>query len=209
MIAIIDYGMGNVRSVFNAMEYLDYDSIISSDYSDIEHCSHIILPGVGAFAEAMKNIRKRSLDKILEQEVLYKGKPFLGICLGMQLLASSSEEFGVHDGLGWFKGQVLKLKAEEDGLKMPHIGWNDIKICKEHPIFKGLNQDTATFYFVHSFHLNCKDENEQLAYCEYGEKFTAAIFRDNIVATQFHPEKSQDNGLLLLNNFVCWRRADA
>jgi len=204
MIAIIDYGMGNVRSIINALQFIGCEVVITSDFKEIDAASHIILPGVGAFGDAMNNIVRCGLDEILENQVLKKGKPFLGICLGLQLLAKTSEEHGLHKGLGYFDAEVKKFKFDKIKLHVPHIGWNDVCPQKNHFIFRKLNQDENIFYFVHSYHIVCNQEQDILATCDYGISFIAAIARDNIVATQFHPEKSQDNGIQILKNFVKW-----
>ena len=204
MIAVIDYGMGNVRSIINALRYIGTDAVVTSDVQCINDASHLILPGVGAFGDAMENIIKGGLDRILEDQVLKKGKPFLGICLGLQLLAESSEEHGYHEGLGHFDAKVIRFKFSDVKLNIPHMGWNDIYPQRDHFLFKGLKSDQFTFYFVHSFHIACKEPKDILATCDYGISFTAAVARDNIVATQFHPEKSQDNGIQILRNFVNW-----
>lgn len=204
MIAIIDYGMGNKHSVYNALKYIGVDSFISQNADEISQAERIILPGVGAFGAAMENLRQFSLVDILHEEVLVKGKPFLGICLGMQLLAETGTEKGLFQGLGWIAGEVLKLQPESDGYKLPHVGWNDINIKQDSALFKGLKKERA-FYFVHSYAMHLKDYQDLAAESEYGVKFTAAIQKDNIFATQFHPEKSQKNGLTVLENFVDWR----
>lgn len=204
MIAIIDYGMGNLRSVFNALTYLGQDVVITSQPYKIRDSSHIILPGVGAFGKAMANLEERGLIGILNQEVLKHGKPFLGICLGLQLLAKCSYEHGFHSGLGWFEGEVNRFKFNGNDLKFPHIGWNNIMLKIEHPFFARLQDGQLTFYFVHSYHITCDKPDNIAATCEYGYEFTAVIAKENIIATQFHPEKSQDSGIQLLENFVRW-----
>ncbi len=205
MIAIIDYGMGNVRSVYNTIEYIGEEAIITSDPSEINDASHIILPGVGAFGDAMTNLAKRDLIDVLRQQVFEKGKPFLGICLGLQLLAKFGHEHGFHNGLGWLDAEVIKFKLEGTSLKIPHMGWNDIKLMVDHPLFSGLNEDQTAFYFVHSYHIVCSNEKNVVAVCNYGYDFAAAVYEDNFIATQFHPEKSQENGIQVMENFVNWR----
>lgn len=205
MIAVIDYGMGNVRSMVNALEYIGEDAVVTADARIIDGASHLILPGVGAFGDAMANIVNRGLDEILRVQVFQKGKPFLGVCLGLQLLAKSSEEHGDHKGLGWFDAEIVKFKFEGIQMKIPHMGWNDIVPQKQHFLFSKLTGSQLTFYFVHSYHIVCHEKQDIAATCEYGITFTAAIARDNIVATQFHPEKSQDNGIQILKNFVAWK----
>lgn len=204
MIAIIDYGMGNVRSVFNALDYIGEEAVITAAPEVIDNASRLILPGVGAFGDAMKNLAARGLIEVLHRQVFEKGKPFLGICLGQQLLAKSSTEHGYHTGLGWFDAHVVKFNVSSSGLKVPHMGWNEIAPQVDHPLFSDLLENQLTFYFVHSFHMVCNNPANVAAICEYGYPFAAAIFRDNIFATQFHPEKSQDNGIQILENFVVW-----
>ncbi len=203
MIGVVNYGMGNIKSMVNAIEYLGYEAIVTDRGGELSDCSHIILPGVGAFGDAVGNLRKSGLDKHLEDLVLEKKKPFLGVCLGLQLLAKTSSEHGSHKGLGWIDGEVHGLKSSRE-IKVPHVGWNSIKVVKEHPVFKDIKDAYAIFYFVHSFHMICNDKNDVCAVCAYGQEFPAAIVKDNIVATQFHPEKSQDNGLMLIKNFLEW-----
>lgn len=198
-VVIIDYGMGNVGSVQNAVASLGYPVKISCDASDIESASHIILPGVGAFGDGMNNLHNFGLVDILYQAVVVKKIPFLGICLGMQLLADKGYEFGEHAGLGWVHGEVKKLIAPN--LPLPHVGWDDIVV--EHPeqniLFAQL-PDT-NFYFLHSFHFNGVESSLITSTCEYGQKFVASFRQENIFAVQFHPEKSQVSGLHVLKNF--------
>lgn len=203
MIAIIDYGMGNIRSLENAIEYVGYEPIITSDAEEILNSDKIILPGVGAFGDAMEAIRTNRLYEILHQEVIVNKKPMLGICLGLQLLAKTSNEHGNHEGFGWLDAHVMNFDAEM-GLNIPHIGWNDIHILNSDPLFHGLKNSEKDFYFVHSYYVGCNDSSDVLATCNYGIDFVAAIKKDNIVATQFHPEKSQDNGIQVLENFLNW-----
>lgn len=204
MIAIVDYGMGNVRSIYNALQYLGQDPCITANPGVIDSATHLILPGVGAFGDAVKNLEKRNLTELLNYQVIEKGKPFLGICLGLQLLAKSSQEHGFHIGLGWFDADVVRFQFKEKELKVPHMGWNDITPEVEHPLFENLREGQFSFYFVHSYYISCNQPVNIAASCEYGIKFTAAIYRDNIFATQFHPEKSQDNGIQILENFINW-----
>lgn len=204
MIAIVDYGMGNVRSIYNALQYLGQDPCITANPKEIDNATHLILPGVGAFGDAVKNLEKGNLTELLNYQVIKKGKPFLGICLGLQMLAKSSQEHGFHIGLGWFDAEVVRFQFKEKELKVPHMGWNDITTEVEHPLFENLSEGQFSFYFVHSYYILCNQPENIAASCEYGIKFTAAIYRDNIFATQFHPEKSQDNGVQLLENFINW-----
>ncbi len=205
MIAIVDYGMGNVRSVHNALDFLGEDAVITADPDKISDASRLILPGVGAFGDAMANLESRGLVDVLRREVLDKGKPFLGICLGMQLLAKSSTEHGYCGGLGWFDAEVVRFDLSNSGLKVPHMGWNNIIPHVNHTLLANLRSDQFVFYFVHSYHVVCKDSKNAGASCQHGYPFTAAIYRDNLFATQFHPEKSQDNGLQILTNFAAWK----
>ena len=204
MIAIVDYGMGNVRSVCNALDFLGEEAVITADRQALARADRLILPGVGAFGDAMRQLRERQLVDALTREVREQGKPLLGICLGMQLLARCSSEHGDHDGLGWIDADVRRLALPDDTLKVPHVGWNDVTPTTCHPLFFGLKRGEFCFYFVHSFHVVCDGPAAVAATCDYGETFTAAVCRDNIFATQFHPEKSQDNGLQLLKNFASW-----
>jgi glutamine amidotransferase len=203
MIAVIDYGMGNLQSVCGALEHIGADAVITADPATIAASTRVVLPGVGAFGDAMINLARRGLIDTLRCEVLEKRKPFLGICLGMQLLADSSIEHGFHHGLGWIRGRVKRFEAV-DGLKIPHIGWNDVQREPALPLYANLKDEHLTFYFVHSYHFVCDDPRVAVSSCEYGVPFAAALCSGNICATQFHPEKSQDNGLQLLENFVTW-----
>ena len=207
MIAIVDYGMGNVQSVRNAFSMIGADAEITSDASRIAGASHVVLPGVGAFGDAMANLRERNLVGPLNTAVLEQRRPFLGICLGMQLLARTSAEHGQHDGLGWFDAAVERFDfpPTEHRLKVPHMGWNDVRWRRPHPVFAGLKPAEGVFYFVHSFHMRCHREPDVTAVANHGGDFVAAVAHDNIVATQFHPEKSQDSGLHVLQNFVAWQ----
>ena len=202
MIAVIDYGMGNLRSVANALGYLGADAAIVGEPAQLADAERIILPGVGAFRDCIANLRSRGFVDALEDEVRRKGKPFLGICLGLQALARRSFEDGEHQGLGWFDADVVKLVSTDRGLRVPQIGWNSVNATPESPLFRGVPAG-ADFYFVHSYHMNCTDLDLD-AWCDYGGRVTAAVRKGNIVATQFHPEKSQDFGLKVLENFLGW-----
>ena len=199
MISIIDYGMGNVGSVKNAVEYLGYDVVIPKTKEDFEKSSHIILPGVGSFADGMKNLSQAGYIEILNEEVLTKKKPFLGLCLGLQILADIGEEGGLTKGLGWIKGKVSRFKIEKS-YKIPHIGWNDVTIKKNSILFNGIEK--PIFYFVHSFHFTPDDKSVISAEAEYGEKFVAGVEKNNIFGLQFHTEKSQQEGINTLDNFL-------
>lgn len=199
---MIDYGMGNVRSIKNALSHIgDFQVDVTYDLDIISRADCIILPGVGAYPDAMKNLRERNLIGILNEQVLDKKKPLLGICLGMQLLFMSSIEGGRNSGLGWIPGTVEYMELD-DGYRVPHIGWNDLRLREPSPIFETLGED-KNFYFVHSYHAVCPDDYV-IASFEYGKEFTAAVQYENIVGTQFHPEKSQQNGMKVLKRFVGW-----
>jgi glutamine amidotransferase len=204
MVVIVDYGLGNLFSVAKAFEMIGAPVKISGEAEDIQHADHIVLPGIGAFGDGMNFLRAKGLDQVLTEQVMGNKKPFLGICLGLQLLAEIGEEFGEHKGFGWIKGKVRKLDVEKLGLKIPHIGWNELQIVRPSPLLAGI-PSSADFYFVHSYQLDCGDTEDLVASATYGERITAVIQHGNIFATQFHPEKSQDNGLKLLENFVCWK----
>lgn len=197
-VCILDYGSGNVRSVFNIFKKLLDDVLISNKQEDIKKSTHLILPGVGAFGASMEKIQKLIPLKIVEDCVFVDRKPFLGICVGMQVLADIGYEFGEHKGLGWISGNVRKLEAGQ--LPLPHIGWNDIKVLKSSPIAEGLKQND--FYFIHSFVFEAKDKENIIGVANYGEEFVAIVSKDNIYGVQFHPEKSQKSGMRLLNNFL-------
>jgi glutamine amidotransferase len=201
MIAIVDYGMGNVRSLLNAFEFIGEDAEISSDPDILISADRIVLPGVGAFGDAMKAIRDRDLQPTLDHIALKLKKPVLGICLGMQLFAKSSAEHGAHAGLGWLDADILPLEVQAPA-KVPHVGWNAVSFEPDDWLFKGLPSGESDYYFVHSFHMVCRQPNDLIATTDHGGQVTAAVRRDNLVATQFHPEKSQDNGLKLLQNWL-------
>ena len=200
-VTVIDYNMGNVRSVMKAFEMLTDEVVVSNKPQDIKKADHLVLPGVGAFADGMKNLQKLKLISLLKQEVVQNKKPTLAICLGMQLLAKSSQEFGLHKGLGWIDAEVKFFHFKDKAFKIPHVGWNNIKIKKENPLLAGIKQD-SDFYFVHSYHLDCDSDDLIIATCEYGYEFPATLQKENIFATQFHPEKSQTFGLKILKNFL-------
>lgn len=199
LVCLLDYGSGNVRSVYNVLKHLGHNVVISSDEKVIKNSSHIILPGVGSFATAMKKINENLPIECLENEVVTKGKPFLGICVGMQVLADKGYEFEDCKGLGWISGSVRKLSS--GNLSLPHVGWNDFLIETPDPIFNKL-KEYRDFYYVHSYCFDAFCKEDVLAFTDYGEKFSAVVCKDNIYGFQFHPEKSQRAGQLLLNNFV-------
>lgn len=204
-VVIIDYGSGNLQSVFNALEMVKTPSHtiqISNNPEDLKSATHIILPGVGAFGDCISNLKAiKGMVEELQIQILKNKKPFLGICVGMQLLADFGFEYGKHSGLGFISGNVIEIDNQNNSLKVPHIGWNNISIHKHHPILDGI-QDGEHFYFVHSFHFVPKNQSNIIATVNYGSDLTAIISKDNIVATQFHPEKSADAGLRILKNFI-------
>lgn len=197
MIVIVDYGMGNLRSVEKGFLKVGVDAKIVSDPKSVDNASGIVLPGVGAFRDCVKNLTDANLTGAIIRAV-QKGKPFLGICLGLQVLFSESEEFGVCRGLDVFRGKVVRFP--ESGLKVPHMGWNNVKILRRPPIFNGV-ADESYFYFVHSFYVAPQDRDIVATTTEYGAEFTSMVWKDNIFATQFHPEKSQETGLKILKGF--------
>ena len=196
MIAVIDYGMGNLRSVQKAFEYIGQSAKITDKAVDLVDASHIVLPGVGAFKDAMASLTKSGLVDTLKKEIA-KGKPFLGICLGMQMLFDKSYEDGEYEGLGLIKGQVVKF---DTNLKVPHIGWNELRLKKRTPLFDGV--DDMNFYFVHSYHASGCNKEDVETTCVYDYEFVASVNKDNVWGAQFHPEKSGDTGLKLLANFA-------
>lgn len=199
MIAIIDYGMGNLRSVQKAFEYLGEKAVITDDPAQITAASHVVLPGVGAFCDAMQRLRDTGLDRSV-MEAAAAGKPLLGICLGMQMMFEHSEENGFYDGLGLFPGTITRF--EDVGLKIPHMGWNtlDTRAC---PLFDA--DEHPCVYFVHSYCMADVDDSFTAATCTYGQTFTAAVCRGNVMATQFHPEKSGAAGLAMLRRFAAMK----
>lgn len=203
MIAIIDYGMGNLRSVAKAFERIGAEAKATRDPKEIRGASHVVLPGVGAFRHCMQNLTDYGLVEPVIKSI-ESGKPFLGICVGLQLLFEEGIEFGTHKGLGVIKGKVIRFPAgmEFDGadLKVPHMGWNNIRMEKPSPLLAGI-PDKSFFYFVHSYYVVPEDASVALTTTDYGITFTSSIARDNIVACQFHPEKSQRLGLRVLKNF--------
>ena len=203
MIAIVDYGMGNVRSLSNAFEYLGEEVIVTDDPLVMDDAARIVLPGVGAFGDAMQAMHQRGVVTPLNRQVLGLRKPLLGVCLGMQLVAKESVEHGHHQGLGWVDARIGRLTPAAP-LKVPHVGWNSLNFPAEDWLFDGIRQKEANFYFVHSYHMVCADPQDRIATTDYGGDVTAVVRRDNIVVMQFHPEKSQDNGLRLLQNWVNW-----
>lgn len=198
MIAIIDYGAGNIASVIKAFDFLGAETILTSDKDEIMNADAAVLPGVGSFGDAMDNIRERELEDVIKN-FANSGKPFLGICLGLQLLFESSEESPGAVGLGILKGKIVKIPTD-NGLKVPHIGWNSLELANKSELFNGLNSNSYV-YFVHSYYLKA-EEDIVTAKADYGVEIHAAVQKDNVCATQFHPEKSGKIGLSMLENFV-------
>jgi glutamine amidotransferase len=199
-VGIVDYGLGNLRSVSGAVERLGHEPVVTSDPSELEHADKLILPGVGAFGDGMRNLRERGLVEPLNELVLSDERPIIGLCLGAQLLGKGSEEFGEHEGLGWLDVAARRIPAG-NGLRVPHVGWNELRQVRESALFAGI-EDGALFYYVHSFHLVAGDAELVKGETDYGGRLTAVVGRDNIFGTQFHPEKSQRDGLRLLGNFL-------
>lgn len=217
-VVIIDYGSGNLRSAEKAVERvarergLSVDICVSSQAEDVLQGDHIILPGVGAFGDCMAGLGALpGMVEALEETILKKGRPFLGICVGMQLMAEQGYEHGIHQGLGWIDGAIRPITASDDmSLKIPHMGWNQLKMKPSHnsqtshPVLKGINPGDHV-YFVHSFHFVPSEPAQVLSSVDYGGDIAAIVGRDNIIGTQFHPEKSQQAGLDLMGNFLEWR----
>lgn len=199
MVAIIDYGAGNLSSVKKALDYLGAESEITQDKSKILSASHVILPGVGSFGDAMNSMEERGLVETVKRAAV-SGKPFLGICLGLQLLFESSDESAGVEGLSLLKGRIVEIPKDK-GLKVPHIGWNSVSLNKSDGIFKGIDEQSY-FYFVHSFYLTGADDDVVAATTQYGESIQCAVQKGNLCATQFHPEKSGKTGLKVLKNFL-------
>ncbi len=203
-VVIIDYKSGNLRSAAKAFEKVAAGGVVkvSDNPDDLKNATHIVLPGVGGFADCMAGIRAvPGLVEEMETQVLQNKKPFLGICVGMQLLAEKDYEHGVHKGFGWIKGKVKKIRRITPEMKVPHMGWNNLKIRQNHPLVAGIKSGEHT-YFVHSYKFICADENDLVAEVYYGRKITSIIARGNIFGAQFHPEKSQETGLKFIRNFL-------
>jgi imidazole glycerol-phosphate synthase subunit HisH len=200
MIGIIDYGMGNLLSVYNAFDYLGEDVEICNDPNTLNKYDRIVIPGVGAFKKCIESLKNKGFIEALNKETIINKKPTLGICLGMQVMCTESQEFGFHYGLGWFNATVKKIDTR---LNLPVIGWNEINQKKKSPLFNGI-PDFSDFYLVHSFYAECLESDLLATYQIEDTIITAALINENIVATQFHPEKSQDYGLKFLENFIAW-----
>ena len=200
MIAIIDYGMGNLRSVLHKVKKIYNEVIITSKPEKVAEVDKIILPGVGAFDVGMENLYKYGLKDILDKKVIEKKTPILGICLGMQLFSNNSEE-GNAEGLGWINAETQRFSFKNKNLKIPHVGWNSVEIKRENILFRDIPKDTF-FYFSHSYHLICKEEKDIVSTTFYGYDFVSSIQRGNIYGTQFHPEKSHKIGMKVIQNFL-------
>lgn len=210
-VALIDYGAGNLHSAGKALERAARDSgwpgsvIATRDPGAVRSADRIVLPGVGAFGDCMTRLDAASgLRAAIEARVVEEGAPILGICVGMQMLAEEGVEFGRHAGLGWIKGRVVPLAPAGQAFKIPHTGWNSLKVARPHALFAGLGNE-AFVYFVHSYHLEADEPGDVLAIADHGQNVTAMVARGNIAGTQFHPEKSQAVGLKLLANFLRWQ----
>jgi glutamine amidotransferase len=202
MIAVIDYGVGNLFSLVSSLKMIGAQSVVTGDPETIRSADKILLPGVGAFEDARRKLARNGLDKLIVEEVK-RGKPIFGICLGMQMLFEKSYEYGEHRGLGLLPGSVVSMEGRiPSELKIPHIGWNSLSVKKEHPIFKYTNEGDFV-YFVHSYYAECVGDS-LLAIAEYGREITAAVALDNVSGTQFHPEKSGEAGLRILRAFAEW-----
>ena len=200
MIAIIDYGVGNLYNLKNALDFQGIDNRIVTEPAEIETCSHLILPGVGAFGPAMEHLRAAGMEELVRERVA-AGTPFLGVCVGMELMFEVSEEDGIHEGLGLLPGRIVRFAHN---LKIPQIGWNQVAFQGADPLLEGIS-DQSYFYFVHSYHARLADQADALGLTDYGGEFPAIVHRDNLWGVQFHPEKSQNAGLRLLRNFAAIR----
>ena len=211
-VAIIDYGSGNLRSAAKAFERaideagMNDTVAVTDDAETVRRADRVVLPGVGAFADCKRGLEAvPGMVEALEEAVIDHGRPFLGICVGMQLMAEVGREHGDHAGFGWLPAEIVQISPADPSLKIPHMGWNELKVLNGgHPVFADIS-DGAHAYFVHSYAARCRDAAHVLASVEYGGDITAAIGRDNLVGTQFHPEKSQRTGLSLITNFLMWK----
>jgi imidazole glycerol-phosphate synthase subunit HisH len=211
IVAIVDYGSGNLRSAAKAFERaaaeagITADILVTSAPEQVAEADRVVLPGVGAFADCRRGLSAvPGLEQALEDAVRAKGRPFLGICVGMQLMAERGREFVTTQGLGWIGGEVIAIDPDDPGLKIPHMGWNELVESRAHPLVKGLPPG-AHAYFVHSYHFKLAEPGDLVAATDYGGPITAVVARDNLAGTQFHPEKSQMAGLRLIGNFLRWR----
>jgi len=199
MITIVDYQMGNLRSVQKAFEKMGHEAVVTDDPDRIAAAERVVLPGVGAFQDAVNELKRRELIEPM-QAAIAAGRPFLGICLGLQLLMDVSYEDGRHAGFGWIPGEVVRFDVPT-GMKVPHMGWNQVRIRRRSPLLEGIDEG-AWFYFVHSYYVAPRDPGVVATETDYGSPFCSMIWRDNLFATQFHPEKSQQIGLRVLKNFA-------
>lgn len=208
MIVIVDYGIGNLQSVLRSFQKIGVSAVISSKIEDLANAERIVLPGVGSFAKGMENLRRYGLLPVLNQKVRELGTPFLGICLGFQMLTNRSEE-GKVEGLGWIDAETRRFHSDGAGsrYRIPHMGWNDLSATRENPLLRGLSS-TSCFYFAHSYYVTCHDQNAIIATTQYGHEFVTIMQKDHIFGTQFHPEKSQANGLAVLRNFLGYHPRD-
>ena len=200
-IAIVDYELGNLRSVAGAVERLGHTPVVTNAKEELAASDKLILPGVGAFGDGMANLHRLGLAEILNELVIAQGKPILGICLGCELMAKESEEFGHHEGLGWIDASVIRLEPPDKALRIPHVGWNDLIKTASSVLFQDIPDD-ALFYYVHSYQVKCHSAKLVVGESDYGLRFTSVYQQRNVFATQFHPEKSQAHGLTLLKNFI-------
>jgi glutamine amidotransferase len=205
-VTIIDYGSGNLHSIAKAFEKegkkKSFKVVVSSRPEDVASATHVVLPGVGAFGDCISGLEKiKGMRNALEEAVMQQKKPFLGVCVGMQMLAEEGQENGTHKGLGWIKGKVVPIVPKDKSLKIPHMGWNELVVDSAHPILKGISSGDHV-YFVHSYHFKVANANNAVSSTDYGQKLVAVIAKDNIVAAQFHPEKSQKTGLKFIANFL-------
>ena len=200
-VVIIDYGVGNLASVSAAVDKVGYDCVVTSDPDAIKAADKLILPGVGAFGDGMKSLIDRGLVDVLNTTVLDARVPVLGICLGFELITNGSNEFGEHEGLGWIDADVVRMTPDDETLRLPHVGWNELYQTKPSPLFDDIEDETL-FYYVHSYQLVPRTRDIVIGECDYGGRFVSAVQQDNIFAVQFHPEKSQLGGLALIKNFL-------
>lgn len=200
-VGVVDYGVGNLRSVVGAIERLGHVSLVTARADDLARADRLILPGVGAFGDGMRNLKGRGLVEPLTRLVIEEGRPILGICLGAHLFARVGHEFGQHTGLGWIDAEVVPLTPADPDLRVPHVGWNELHQVRLSVLFEGIDVD-ALFYYVHSYRLDCREPGIVTGECDYGGRFPATFQRGNLYGTQFHPEKSQRYGLALLRNFL-------